>query len=217
METMLHEFGHANYSYYHSKDLPWSLKTAAHIFTTEAVAMFFGRLSTNPDWIQAMTGIKDKDKESIRLTCSKQEQFRQLVFSRFVQVMYRFEKSMYANPDQDLNKLWWDLVEKYQLIKRPENRNLPDWATKIHIATSPCYYHNYLLGELLASQFRYTLIKELGSKNPDQESFVGNPKMGKFFVNKVFAPGARYKWNDMIERATGEKLTPKYYAMQYVK
>ena len=22
---------------------------------------------------------------------------------------------MYEDPDQDLNKLWWDLVEKYQL------------------------------------------------------------------------------------------------------
>jgi peptidyl-dipeptidase A len=217
METMLHEYGHATYSYYHGKNLPWLLKSAAHIFTTEAVAMFFGRLSTNPDWIQAMTGIKDKDKESIRETCSKQEQYRQLVFSRWVQVMYRFEKSMYANPDQDLNKLWWDLVEKYQLLKRPSERNMPDWATKIHIATSPCYYHNYLLGELLASQFRYSLTKQIGSKNPDTESFVGNKKIGDFFISKVFAPGARYKWNDMIERATGEKLTPKYYAMQYVK
>ncbi len=217
METMLHEYGHASYSYYHGKDLPWSLKSAAHTFTTEAVAMFFGRLSTNPDWIQAMTGIKDKEKEAIRPTCTKQEQFRQLVFSRWVQVMYRFEKSMYANPDQDLNKLWWDLVEKYQMIKRPANRNMPDWATKIHIATSPCYYHNYLLGELLASQYRFTILTEIGSKNPETESFVGNPKIGKFFINNVFAPGARYKWNDMIERATGEKLTPKYYAMQYVK
>ena len=38
-----------------------------------------------------------------------------LIFSRWCQVMLRFEKAMYENPDQDLNKLWWDLVEKYQL------------------------------------------------------------------------------------------------------
>jgi peptidyl-dipeptidase A len=30
-------------------------------------------------------------------------------------------------------------------------------------------------------------------------------------------PGARYYWNDMIEKATGEKLTPKYYAKQFVE
>ena len=37
-----------------------------------------------------------------------------LIFSRWCQVMLRFEKAIYADPDQDLNELWWDLVEKYQ-------------------------------------------------------------------------------------------------------
>ncbi|MCK7529636.1 MAG: hypothetical protein MZV63_00520 [Marinilabiliales bacterium] len=40
-----------------------------------------------------------------------------------------------------------------RLLAKPEGRNMPDWATKIHVALYPCYYHNYLLGELLASQF----------------------------------------------------------------
>ena len=35
--------------------------------------------------------------------------------------------------------------------------------------------------------------------------------------DKVFFPGALYHWNVMIEKATGEKLTPKYYAEQFVK
>jgi peptidyl-dipeptidase A len=29
-------------------------------------------------------------------------------------------------------------------------------------------------------------------------------------------PGMRYEWNEMIEKATGEKLTAKYYASQVV-
>jgi len=33
----------------------------------------------------------------------------------------------------------------------------------------------------------------------------------------IFAPGMTYKWNDMIERATGERLTAKYYALQFVE
>jgi peptidyl-dipeptidase A len=217
METMLHEFGHALYSYHFRSSLPWVLKEQAHIFTTEAVAMFFGRLATNPEWMQAMLGISDADKEAIRETCRKQELHRQLVFSRWVQVMYRFEKSMYADPDQDLNKLWWDLVEKYQMIKKPVDRDMPDWATKIHVATAPCYYHNYLLGELLASQFHYTLCKKLKSADPTKESFANKTDISRFFIKEVFEPGAFYEWNDMIQKATGEKLTPRYYAKQYVK
>jgi peptidyl-dipeptidase A len=32
----------------------------------------------------------------------------------------------------------------------------------------------------------------------------------------VFKPGMRWPWNEMIERATGEKLTAKYYARQFI-
>ncbi|MCX6232185.1 MAG: M2 family metallopeptidase [Bacteroidetes bacterium] len=217
MGTMLHEFGHASYDKYTDRSLPYSLREPAHTFTTEAIAMFFGRLSSNPAWLQAMLGISEAEKAKIADDCYKTLRLEQLVFSRWVQVMYRFEKGMYANPDQDLNKLWWDLVEKYQMLKKPEGRNAPDWATKIHIATYPCYYHNYLLGELLASQFSYYITeKVLKATDLKVQSFVGNPEIGKYFTEMVFKPGKRFFWNDMIEKATGEKLTPKYYAKQFV-
>lgn len=217
METTLHEYGHAIYEKYLADDLPWDLKQPAHIFTTEAIAMFFGRQATNPEWMVKMIDLSESDKNAIADACFKTLKLQQLVFSRWSQVMYRFEKSMYENPDQDLNKLWWDLVEKYQMIKRPEDRNEPDWATKIHIATSPCYYHNYHMGELLASQLYFNLAeKVLKTKETKNLSFAYSPEVGKFLIDNVFKPGAKYFWNDMIEKATGEKLTAKYYAKQFV-
>ena len=125
---------------------------------------------------------------------------------------------MYENPDQDLNKLWWDLVEKYQLLKRPENRNEPDWASKIHIALYPAYYHNYMLGELLASQLSFYINKSLlNSNDPMNQSFNGKAEVGKYLKDKIFDEGNKLYWNDMIEKATGEKLTAKYYAQQFIK
>ncbi len=217
MNTMLHEYGHAVYAKYNDTTVPFVLRDAAHIFTTEAVAMFFGRMASNPGWMVANAGVKEEEAAKIAEDCKKTLRLEQLVFSRWAQVMYRFEKSLYENPDQDLNKLWWTLVEKYQMVKPPADRNEPDWASKIHIATSPCYYHNYLLGELLASQFTYYLAKnvykteDLGTIN-----WTANPEVGKFFVEKVFKPGMRNEWNSMIEQATGEKLTAQYYARQFV-
>ncbi len=217
MGTMLHEFGHANYSKFNDRDLPYLLRDAAHTFTTEAVAMFFGRFSSNPQWMKANLGITDAEAKKIADDCYKTLRLEQLTFSRWAQVMYRFEKGMYKNPDQDLNKLWWDLVEKYQMLKRPAGRNEPDWASKIHVALYPCYYHNYLMGELLASQFTYYIAKNI-YKPEDIKSidFSKNPEIGKYFIDKVFKPGMRYEWNEMIEKATGEKLTAKYYAKQFV-
>jgi peptidyl-dipeptidase A len=218
MGTMLHEFGHAVYFAGINHDLPFILRDPAHIFTTEAIAEMFGRFSTNPQWIKDNLGISEQEKMKIAETSLKTFRIQQLVFSRWAQLMYRFEKSMYENPDQDLNKLWWDLAEKYQMLKRPAGRNEPDWATKIHIALYPCYYHNYLLGELLASQLYYYMIKNIVKSDDYKfQSFTGNKEIGKFLKEKVFAPGMEFYWDDMIEKATGEKLTPKYYAMQFVK
>jgi len=213
MGTILHELGHGVYSFYYDPQMPWELRDAAHTFTTEAIAEMFGRLATDPSWMCDMGIIDRKEADLIKDESFKALRLQQLVFSRWVQVMYRFEKSMYENPDQDLNQLWWDMVEKYQMIKKPEGRNMPDYATKIHIALYPCYYHNYLLGEVLASQL-YSYITNTLNATP---SMVNQPAVGTYLKEKVFYPGARYTWNDMIEKATGEKLTAKYYARQFVK
>lgn len=213
MNTILHELGHGVYSYYNDRKLPFTLRDAAHTFTTEAIAELFGRFAKNPVWMLKMDVINEEVSKKISGDVDKSSRLQMMVFSRWAQVMYRFEKGMYENPDQDLNKLWWDLVEKYQMITKPEGRNMPDWATKIHVALYPCYYHNYLLGEVLASQL-YNYITTNVTPNA---SFVGEKAVGTWLKQKVFMPGARYYWNDMIERATGEKLTAKYFAKQFVE
>jgi len=218
MGTMLHEFGHAVYSQGHDiPENPYLLRNAAHTFTTEAVAMIFGRLSRNPQWMKQSLGIPQEEIDKIADDCNKSLKLQQLVFSRWVQVVYRFEKAMYANPDQDLNKLWWDLVEQYQMLHRPQNRNSPDWASKIHIALYPCYYHNYQLGELFASQMHYYIVNNI-SKTGDfkNESYIGNKEIGTWMTKNIFNAGMKFEWNEMIEKATGEKLTAKYFAGQFV-
>lgn len=217
MGTMLHEYGHAVYFKYTDLQKPYLLREPAHTFTTEAIAMMNGRFASNPQWMLDMGVITPEQKEKIADNCTKSLRLEQLTFSRWAQVMYRFEKAMYANPDQDLNTLWWTLVEKYQLLKKPEGRNEPDWATKIHVALYPCYYHNYLMGELLASQLFY-YISDNVIKNNDYKnvSFVNHPEVGGYLKDKVFMPGRYLLWNNMIKYATGEKLTAKYYAKQFV-
>jgi peptidyl-dipeptidase A len=218
MNTMLHELGHGVYDQNIDMKLPYFLRTPAHTFTTEAIAMLFGRLSSNPYWLRDNVGISAEEADRISTDVSKSLQLEQLVFSRWCQVMFRFEKSMYADPDQDLNKLWWNLVEKYQLLKKPAGRNNADWASKIHIALYPCYYHNYQLGELLASQLQATINTQVLKVGADDiVSLSKNPEIGTFLLNKVFRPGDKYQWNDMIKRATGEELTAKYYAGQFIK
>jgi len=217
METILHELGHAVYDKYHDRQVPYLLRKPAHIFTTEAIAMFFGRLSRNPDWMQQMLELSEQQRAEIEKVSGRYIQLKQLIFARWDMVMYNFEKQLYANPEQDLNSLWWRMVEKYQLVNKPQGRNEPDWAAKIHFAIAPCYYHNYMLGELLASQLHHHIIHKILKLESDENvSYIGRHEIGEFLSENVFEAGAVYHWNEMIKRATGEELTPKYFVEQFV-
>ena len=218
METILHELGHAIYSKYHDRNEPWLLREPAHSFTTEAVAMFFGRLSRNAAWMQEMLDLSEKERMEIQEVSRKYLRFQQVLFARWALVMYNFEKQLYADPDQDLNNLWWQLVEKYQFVKRPPGPVDAGWASKLHFTTAPCYYHNYMMGELLASQLHHHIIREVFKLESDRDvSYVGEKILGDYLREKVLGPGALYHWNDMIELATGEPLTPRYFVEQFVK
>ncbi len=212
METLLHEVGHALYSKYHDRNESWLLREPAHSFTTEAVAMFFGRLSRNPAWMQTMLQLSDERRKQIEGVTLRYMRFQQILFARWALVMYQFEKALYSDPEQDLNKLWWDLVERYQFLKRPPGKPDAGWASKLHFTSAPCYYHNYMLGELLASQWEHYLL----STTDIDASFVGDRRIGTYFREKVFAPGAKYPWNEMIRRATGERLTSNHFVEQFI-
>ncbi len=215
MGTMLHELGHSVYS---SKNIPPSvpyiLRSEAHILTTEGIAMLFERFSKDADWLKGM-GVPVSDPAAFDRAGAKMHRAKLLVFSRWCQVMFRFEKALYENPDQDLNTLWWDLVEKYQLVHRGEGRNLPDYASKIHIVSAPVYYHNYLMGELFAGQVLSAIARDvLHGVEPSRASFVGNKAVGEFLKTRVFAPGRSLDWNGLTRHATGEDLSAKAFAAE---
>ena len=216
MGTMLHELGHAVYS---SKNIPQSvpyvLRGESHILTTEGVAMQFERFSKSRAWLAKM-GVKVAEPEKFDAAAEKVRQNQLLIFSRWCQVMLRFEKAMYENPDQDLNKLWWDLVEKYQGLKRPAGRNAPDYGSKIHICSAPVYYHNYMMGQLFASQVHATVAKEVfGGADPKAVIYVGEPKVGEFMKKRVFEPGRTLDWRGLTKFATGSELSPKAFAADF--
>lgn len=203
--TLLHELGHGVYDGDHDPALPFLLREPAHIFTTEAVAMLMGRFTKDPAWLNQIAGIPKEQlsaKELKKLTIRSS-----LIFIRWGLVVVYFERAMYRNPDLDLDSLWWQLVHDLQGLTPPEGRHAPDWASKIHIGTVPVYYQNYILGEILASQLHAHLKKAVGG-----ECIIGQPEAGRFLKERIFKPGARLAWRDLIRVALGEDLDPKYLA-----
>jgi peptidyl-dipeptidase A len=104
-------------------------------------------------------------------------------------------------------------VERLQYIRRPEGRDEPDWAAKIHLSLRPVYYHNYLLGELMASQISAALAARGAGGTQHRRPGVGS---AAFLREKIFAPGASLDWNELLVHATGEGLAPRHFVRDFV-
>lgn len=210
VEVMLHESGHAAYDLELDPHLPYLLRRNAHIFVTESIALLCGRLARHPDWLVRIAGRNADEVARVGDDLRRADAAQSLIFARWVPVVTHFERELYSDPEGDLNARWWDLVERFQLLQRPPDREAAsDWAAKIHVASAPVYYQNYLLGDLLASQLIRTCLDECGG-------LVGNPDAGHLLKERVFKSGSLMRWDALIEQATGRPLSTKDFAEQVV-
>ncbi|SDY01912.1 peptidyl-dipeptidase A [Evansella caseinilytica] len=210
MGTMLHEFGHAAYFKYLAPELPYILRMHAHTLTTEAIAMLFGKMTENKEWLENILQLEKEKVDQLAPALEKHEQLKMLISARWIITFVFFERELYENPGQDLNALWWKLVKEIQLVNPPEGRNLPDWAAKIHFTLAPVYYQNYLLGELTSAQLYQHIKTEIS-----QQFFTS--AVGDFLNQQFFQLGSKYSWNEKIERATGQPLNPQFFVDAYCR
>jgi peptidyl-dipeptidase A len=206
LATMVHELGHAVYDLAIDSQLPWMLRQPAHTFTTEAIAMLHGRLVRDEAFLERFARVEPAIARDLRNAEMQRREL--LVFAPWVQVMTRFERELYRDPDQDLGAVWWQLVQRYQRVTPPAGPRPDDWACKIHIALAPVYYHNYLLGEVTASQLAYALARETGAPSPAVEPTAA----GEFLRERFMRPGSSMRWDALIAHATDEPLTVDHLA-----
>jgi peptidyl-dipeptidase A len=171
--------------------------------------MLCGRLVHDPAWLREEAGVDAGEVEAMTGALGAARRGALLVFARWVLVMTHFERGLYADPEADHDARWWGLVERFQQLRRPDDRRAPDWAAKIHLAVAPVYYQNYLYGELVASQLQATLARETGG-------FAGRAEAGTILTERVFRPGAALRWDRLVEQATGEPLTARHLAAELV-
>jgi len=226
-KTMIHEAGHCMYMASINEDgaLPFALNDDAGSLVQEGIAVMFDSFTNSADFHEVILGrtLSDAAVKTLRA----ERRAAKLIGAAWCQVMIRFEKAMYeadARGEQiDLDALWWQLKSKYQHVNGPNDLPLKrkasvedtpssTFAAKIHILAAPVYYHSYAFGDMLAAQVRRRMAMAVGREDVwRQTSFAGLPAAGGWLMREIFAPANRFKWNDLLERATGERLTPKYF------
>jgi len=69
-----------------------------------------------------------------------------------------------------------------------------------------------VLGELMASQLLSFIHRDIVKR----ESYAGNSDVGMYLLQKIFEPGARWSWNEVVRYATGQELSPANFVRQFV-
>ncbi len=211
MGTLCHELGHAVYSEGYDFSLPWMLRRSAHGLMTEAIAISMEFFPRKGEWLARYVDADPARAAEAETMSARSQAVADLVITRWFLVMCHFERALYANPEQDLDTLWWDTVERFQKVRRPDGRAMPDWATKIHIALYPVYYHLYPLGAAVASMLRHTMRQSY----PMAAEGLGDPAFGAYLREDIFFHGAQYPWEQLLEKAAGEPLTTRYWAEEW--
>ncbi|WP_258042404.1 M2 family metallopeptidase [Paenibacillus sp. UNC499MF] len=207
LAVLLHESGHALFEKELDPSLPFLLRQPAHPFLSEGAALLMERLAWDEEWKRELFG-GEPGPGAGGDAGSAQEKLRKetLVRLYWTLTLVEFEKQLYANPDQPLNGLWWDLVEDVQGITRPSEWDYPYWAAKAHLSTLPVYYYNYLLGEAAASQFQHTLQARF-------KVWHGKEALGHL-RKEVFRPGASASWRELLAAGTSQDLNPLFLIRQ---
>ncbi len=197
--VLLHELGHAMHWEYGNRELPDLLVDPPHSLVAETESQLLERVAVTAPWLTEVAGVPAARSAELANQLQEAQRVEGLVFARWSLVMAHFERAMFRDPDGDLDALWWDLIERFQLVPRPEGRKAPDWAAKIHLANFPGHYYVYILGEMAVAQFYASLMRDVGG-------FYGHRGAGAHLIERLYRLGSRYDWETTVEQATGQRL-----------
>jgi peptidyl-dipeptidase A len=69
----------------------------------------------------------------------------------------------------------------------------------------------------MASQLMAAMARDLYGGQPFTGiDTCGNPAVGAWLGERIFAPGESVPWGTLVEQATGEQLTAKYFVEEYL-
>lgn len=192
--TLLHEIGHAVHYKSVDNNIPYMLKDP-HIISTEAVAIYFNDKLYHSKTLRSMMRLPESPDSDYYEDFSDP---MRLMFLRKMLRNIQFEKQIFENPNQDFNKLWWSLNERYLLYATKYEEQSPDWISNQHIINANGGYLFYL--------FAFAVSAQLEAYFPDD---VIGPVKG------FMRYGDAMCWNDLLKQSTGEELNLNYLFNSY--
>ena len=205
-KTIHHELGHNYYQRAYNKETHLYRDSANDGFH-EAVGDTIA-LSITPEYLQKIGLLETVPDASGDIALLMKRALEGIAFLPFGLMVDQWRWKVFAGEvgPQGYNDLWWQLREKYQGVKAPNERpaNAFDAGAKYHVpGNTP--YTRYFLARILQFQFHRSLCEIAGDEGPIHRcSIYGNKSAGER-LNAMLEMGRRQPWQDELEALTGQR------------
>jgi hypothetical protein len=196
---LVHETGHAIHFQY--MDAGSVILNFFDNTVTETVAILFENMIYTREWLaKNFAGVlSEKDIGTILMNRKKS----MIEFFRYALFLWMFEKSVYTNPDQNMEDLYSSLSHELGMPKTMQCRL---WYDTGIFASHDLYYVHYTLAYVCAFKLGKLLEKKFG------KAFFENPETGRFLIENIFKYGRALEPKELFKRLFGdEELGIKEY------
>ena len=205
-KTIHHELGH---NYYQR-----AYKGQSHLYRAGANDSFHEAigdtvtLSITPGYLQAIGLLKDIPDASGDIPLLLKRALEGVAFIPFGLLVDQWRWQVFAGdtgPD-DYNDLWWQLREKYQGVKAPNERPAEafDAGAKYHVPRNTPFTR-YFLARFLQYQFHRSLCQIAGDEGPVHRcSIYASREAGEHLLT-LLETGRSKPWQDQLETLTGQR------------
>jgi peptidyl-dipeptidase A len=205
-KTIHHELGHNYYQRAYNKD-NYFYRSGANDGFHEAVGDTIA-LSITPEYLQKIGLLENVPDASGDLALLMKRALEGIAFLPFGLMVDQWRWQVFAGQagPEGYNELWWQLREKYQGVKAPNERPADafDAGAKYHVpGNTP--YTRYFLARILQFQFHRSLCEIAGDEGPIHRcSIYGNKQAGQR-LNAMLEMGRSNPWPDELEALTGQR------------
>ena len=87
------------------------------------------------------------------------------------------------------------------LSQKLKTKNFPSlFASSIWYVTYPCYYQNYILSQMIATQIHEAMESKFG------DDYILNPNIANWLIKNFYEQGEEISWEEKLREATGKNL-----------
>lgn len=204
-EVVFHEYGHSLQAVYTNVNEPilkgyeWipGAQCAAY---AEGVADLHKEFTDERKWLSTYTKAKPREIDTYLAGKSIPALYR----TRRLLKDFFIEYELYKNSDQSPDSLERAMYKKYLLVEMDE-RDPHLFGANIWYTSYPCYFQNYILAGMIATQLQEALSNRFG------EEKLSTAEVSRWVIEHLYANGEVAEWTERIREASGKSLETGAY------